>query len=380
MHRLVALPCKRPGRLDPTILQRPGVDANARTTFAKALGMTLGLALIAGCSEPPPSSTATRTPQVTVATATTGPAAPPIRAHGMLANRDEVQLSFKVGGIISELNVREGQQVKRGQRLASIEQTEVEASVEQARQAHGQAQRDLQRGERLYADQVITLEQLEGLRTQEAVAAASLRAARFNQGHATIIAPLDGTVLRRLAEERELVGAGMPVLVLGGQEQGYIVRVGLADRQVVQVQLGDEAQARLDALPGAPLQGKVTEIASAADPRNGLFNVEVTLEGGDAALRSGLVASVDILPTTARASERVYLPIGALVQAHGLQGHVFVLENDSAQRRDIDIAFISGSQVALNAGVQAGEAVIVDGARYLREGDAVTVITTDASR
>src|SRR5690606_2667234 len=121
-------------------------------------------------------------------------------------------------------------------------------------------QRDLQRGERLYADEVITLEQLEGLRTQEAVAAASLRAARFNQGHATITAPMDGTVLRRLAEERELVGAGVPVLVLGGNEQGFVVRAALADRQVVQVKLGDAAQAALDALPDLILQGKVTEI------------------------------------------------------------------------------------------------------------------------
>ncbi len=148
----------------------------------------------------------------------------------------------------------------------------------------------------------------------------------------------------------------------------------------MQLQLGDEARARLDALPGATLQGKITEIASAADPRNGLFNVEVTLDATDTALRSGLVASLDIVPASARDSERVYLPIGALVQAHGLQGHVFVLDNDTAQRRDIDIAFISGDQVALNAGVQSGETVIVDGARYLREGDAVSVTTVGASR
>ncbi len=205
------------------------VTSNRPCSWSMAIALTLSMALLGGCSEPPPASTAATPAQVTVETATTGPAAAPIRAHGLLANRDEVQLSFKVGGIISELNVREGMPVKRGQRLASIEQTEVEASVEQARQAHGQAQRDLQRGERLHADQVITLEQLEGLRTQEAVAAAALRAARFNQGHATITAPMDGTVLRRLAEARELVGAGTPVLVLGGQEQGYIVRVGLAD-------------------------------------------------------------------------------------------------------------------------------------------------------
>ena len=58
-------------------------------------------------------------------------------------------------------------------------------------------------------------------------------------------------MLRRLAEERELVAAGTPVLVLGAQDQGFVVRTGLADREIVQVKLGDVAQIRLDALPGA---------------------------------------------------------------------------------------------------------------------------------
>lgn len=352
----------------------PWRDTQHRLRSPRAtMSMLLALALLTGCSEPAPQVTPDTTAPVTVTAATTGPAAPPILAHGLLANQDEMQLSFKVGGIISELPVKEGEQVKRGQRLARIEQTEVEASVEQARQGHDQARRDLQRGERLYTDQVITLEQLEGLRTQEAVAAASLRAARFNQGHATITAPMDGTVLRRLAEERELIGAGMPVVVLGGAEQGFVVRTGLADRQVVQIQLGDAAQAHLDALPDLSLQGKVTEIASAADPRNGLFNVEITLQPGDAPLKSGLVARLELLPASALSAEKVYLPIGALVQADALKGHVFVLQDGVARQRDIDIAFISGAQVALNAGVQPGEQIIVDGARYLRDGDAVRI-------
>ncbi len=62
--------------------------------------------------------------------------------------------------------MREGQEVKKGDRLAEIELTEVNAQVEQAHQLAEKAKRDMERGERLYSDQVISLEQLRDLRTQ----------------------------------------------------------------------------------------------------------------------------------------------------------------------------------------------------------------------
>ena len=237
-----------------------------------------------------------------MAAATTGPAAPSIRTNGLLANKDEMRLAFKVGGVIKHLAAAEGEPVRKGQKLAEIEQTEVNAQVEQARQACEKAKRDVARGERLYADKVISLEQLQDLRTQAAMAEAALNSARFNWNYAAIVAPRDGTVLRRLAEEREFVAAGTPVLVFGAQDRGFVVRAGLADREIVQVRLGDAVHVRLDALPDATLDGKVTEIASAADPASGMFGIEVAIDGADLPLKSGLVAKLTIVPPSATAA------------------------------------------------------------------------------
>jgi RND family efflux transporter MFP subunit len=176
--------------------------------------MVAGAAVLAGCNSKATIETPAATP-VRVAAATSGPAAPSIRTNGLLANKDEIRLAFKVGGVIRKLTVSEGERVRKGQRLAEIEQTEVNAQVEQARQARDKATRDTARGERLYQDKVISLEQLQDLRTQAAMAEAALNSAEFNWNYAAIVAPHDGTVLRRLAEERELVSAGTPVLVLG---------------------------------------------------------------------------------------------------------------------------------------------------------------------
>ncbi len=310
---------------------------------------------------------------VRIAAATRGPAAPSIRTNGLLANKDEIRLAFKVGGVIRKLAVSEGDRVRKGQRLAEIEQTEINAQVEQARQAHEKAKRDATRGERLYEDKVISLEQLQDLRTQAAMAEAALNSAEFNWNYAAIVAPHDGTVLRRLAEERELVSAGTPVLVLGAQDQGFIVRTGLADREIVQVRLGDAAQVRLDALPDATLNGKVTEVASAADAASGMFRIEVTLDRTDLPLKSGLVAKLTIVPSSASAGTRVYVPIGAIVEGDGHRARLFVLDRDHARRRDVEVAFIEGENVALTSGVEAGEQVITDGSQYLEDGEQVAI-------
>jgi RND family efflux transporter MFP subunit len=339
---------------------------------------TVALA-VTGCSGTAEDAAESAT-LVRVAAATEGPAAPTIRTHGLLANEDEIRLSFKVGGVIRRLAVTEGQHVRKGQKLAEIEQTEINAQVEQARQALEKARRDLERGERLYNDKVISLEQLQDLRTQTAMAEAAFNSAQFNWNYAAIIAPHDGTVLRRLAEQRELVTAGTPIIVLGAQDKGFVVRTGLADREIVQVKLGDTAQVRLDALPDAVLNGRITEVASAADPASGMFRIEVALDAVDLPLKSGLVAKLTITPSSARAGERVYVPIGAIVEANGRGASIFVLDHEHARRRDVEVAFIEGEHVALTGGVAPGEQVITDGAQYLEDGERVTIAEPVALR
>jgi membrane fusion protein, multidrug efflux system len=338
-------------------------------TFHLALILASGT-VAAGCNSVAKDEPTTPTP-IGFAVATTGPAAPSIRTNGLLANKDEIRLAFKVGGVIKHLAAVEGEQVRQGQKLAEIEQTEVNAQVEQARQAAEKAARDVARGERLYADKVISLEQLQDLRTQAAVTDAGLNSARFNWNYAAIVAPRDGTVLRRLAEERELVAAGAPVLVLGAHDRGFVVRAGLADREIVQVRLGDAVHVRLDALPDVTLDGKVTEIASAADRASGMFDVEVSVDGTALPLKSGLVAKLTIVPSSASAGSRVYVPIGAIVEGDGRSARLFVLDNDHARRRDVEVAFIEGATVALAGGVEPGEHVITDGAQYLEDGERV---------
>jgi RND family efflux transporter MFP subunit len=338
----------------------------------------LALFLAAGCQpgDEPPARAATR---VGTGIVTSGPAAPPILTSGVITTRDELKLSFKVAGIVRRIGVQEGEVVRAGQELAALELTEVNAQLEQARQLAAKAERDLVRGENLRADEVISEEVLESLRTQAAVARAALRSANFNREFAAIEARNDGVVLRKLVEEREFVQPGQPILVVGPRAGGFIVRAGLADRDVVRLRLGDRAIVTVDAFPDQPLQGRITVLPAAADSTSGLFDIEVELAPAPVRLVSGLLARLRIEPALASETTLAYAPIAAVIEADGDQAAVFVVDNGVARRRPVRVAFIAPAAVAIAEGLRAGEVVVTDGALYLEDGESIQAIAPAAA-
>ncbi len=89
----------------------------------------------------------------------------PISTSGKLYTSTESKLSFKIPGIVARIHADEGQSVKKGTLLASLDLIEMDARVNQAHSAQQKAHRDLQRAERLHADSVVTLEQLQNATT-----------------------------------------------------------------------------------------------------------------------------------------------------------------------------------------------------------------------
>jgi membrane fusion protein, multidrug efflux system len=291
----------------------------------------------------------------------------PVTATGTLGPKEEVPLSFKVGGVIAQMRVDEGQSVRAGDTLALLDLSEIDAAVVRARSAAEKAERDWTRAQRLYGDSVATLEQAQNAETGRDVARAELETATFNRRYAIIVAPASGVILKRSAEPGELVPAGMPILKLGSHARGVVVRAGLADRDVVRVRLGDRAVMRFDAFPDRAFEGTVTELAGASDPMTGTYDVEVTVPSASR-LASGLVAQVEIHPAATRPV--ALIPIESLLEADGSHAAVFAVSADGrrAERRSVTIAFLTGDRVAVTSGLEGVTTVVTDGAAYLDDG------------
>ena len=234
----------------------------------------------------------------------------PLHTSGILTSSAEQRLSFKIGGIIRKVYVDEGDVVRAGQLLASMDKTEIDAQVAQAQQGLLKAERDLARVEGLYRDSSATLELLQNATTGRDVAKETARIASFNRQYAEIRATRGGKIIKKLINEGEITGPGMPALVLF--ETGtndWVVKINVSDRDWARLGLGMPAQIRMDAYEGVTFNGKVSELAPGDELEEGVVEGILTTVGEE-------TSCFKIGPVVLSGSHLVLGPEGSWISAN----------------------------------------------------------------
>ncbi|EMR01987.1 efflux RND transporter periplasmic adaptor subunit [Cesiribacter andamanensis] len=292
----------------------------------------------------------------------------PITASGQFTTDDETVLSFKTGGIVRQVLVKEGERVRRGQLLATLDLTEIQAGVQQAELGYEKAKRDFARAQNLYRDSVATLEQYQNAQTGLALAEQQLRAARFNLGFSEIRAVADGFVLKRLVNPGQLVASGAAVLRTNGAGRGeWLFRISLSDKDWARVEVGDSASLQTDALPGHTLQALVVRKAEGVDPQSGAFGLELKVLNPPARrLASGLFGTAQLRPSHSSTLWRI--PHEALLDGHASKGWVFITkDNKRAQKVAVSLAGLDGQWVYVSSGLEGAQSLITRGSAYLTD-------------
>jgi membrane fusion protein, multidrug efflux system len=297
-----------------------------------------------------------------------------LQYSGLLASTSETKLSFKIGGIISKIFVKEGDHVSKGQILAVLDLTEINAQVQQTQQANEKAKRDEQRVKNLFADTAATLEQVQNVQTQSNVTNQNLRIAQFNKQYAQIKATETGTIIKKTMSEGEMAAPGAPVFIINGtSNSNWVVRFGVSDKEWAALSRGDAATIEIDAYPDAAFKGVINKMAEAADPQSGTYEIEVKVLPGGKKFAAGLFSTIHI---KSNASQKVaMIPIEALAEADAKTGYVYVLNKDrkTVSKKKVTIAFISNDRVAVKNGLEGTDSVITDGLSYLNESSLVKV-------
>lgn len=325
------------------------------------------LPLLAACggTEAPPAAKPVRVS--TFAVGQEAPA-PVVEAAGTAALRKEIPLGFTTPGQIARITVQEGDVVRRGQVLATLDMTSVGASLEAADAERDRAGAELARLKQLYAQGWITKARLEGAEAAARSASANVAARRFSMQTARVVAPADGVVLSRMAEPGQIIDAGMPVITLGDRSSGFVLRTLLADRDAVRIRVGVPAQVRFDALPGEILSGPVIEVGGRSDRGTGAFTAEIALPA-DPRLRSGLVGRATIAIPAAGASTRLVIPPTAIFAVRADEGFVYVVDAQKrVKARQIALGPLSAAGAEVLGGLRRGEVIVLSGLDRLRDG------------
>lgn len=294
-----------------------------------------------------------------------------IIASGVLASKSELKLAFKTGGMIKRMYVSEGQSVAAGQLLAELDMSEIDAQVNQTKIGLQKAKRDFERVKKLYDDQAATQTNLQDATSGLELATETAAAAEFNRKLSKIFAPASGRILRKIAEQGELIVPFSPALILGTGANAYILNVGLADKEIVKLKIGDKAAVQLDAYPNENFTAKVTQMAQTINPATGTFEVELEMLPTNKKLISGFVAKVSLQPSNSNNS--LVLPITAVVEADAQNAFVYVFDLGSSKvsKKPVKIGKIYEDTVELISGLNLGEKIVTRGSGFVTDGEKV---------
>ncbi|NIJ54165.1 efflux RND transporter periplasmic adaptor subunit [Dyadobacter arcticus] len=343
-----------------------------KTTIQIGISILL-LAVTLGCKEEKKKAEVTdNTIPVKIISSSSLNQAQAVETSGLLGSENEARLSFKVGGIIKDILVKEGDKVRRGQVLATLNTTEVNAQMGQAEENFLKAKRDAQRIQNLYRDSVATKEQVENSITTLNLAEKQLDIVKFNLSQSKIISTTDGVVIQKLQNAGEQVQGGTAVLFISGTgNQDWVIKCGLTDKDWARLKGGEKADITFDAYPQT-FTGNVKTLAQGSDAVSGLYQAEIHLNKHGAKLANGLFAKVSIYPK--EKSSMVSIPVDALIEGENDSAFVFVAQNNKAVRKSVKIAYLEGDKAFILSGVASGAQVIREGSAYLADGASIKIV------
>ncbi len=339
------------------------------------LFITAGLG---GCDNKPETTTSQAEQAIPVRVAMPQPApdADAVSAYGIVRPGSEAELSFKISGLIQAIHVDNGDEVRQGQVLAELDMRGIDSQAAGAALAVQKAKRDVDRMAPLAAKGFASTQRMDDARTALDTTRAEQRAIEFDRSLARITAPADGTVLKRHADSREIIAVGAPVLTVSNGDGSYVLKAGLGDRDIARVKIGDAATIRLDAFDGVELQGRVSRVAAASDPRSGAFETEISFVETNRPLISGFMGEVRIHASVAGTNANALaIPASAILEGHGAQASVFMIDSQTgkAHRRRITVGKLDGDKIIVTGGLAADALVVTAGAAYLRDGVSVRI-------
>lgn len=355
----------------------------ARRPALRYLFLVASVASLMACSRPAPPEEPVRA--VKLLTVGVGAMQSSLEYAGEVRARVESRLGFRVAGKIVQRQAELGQRVKAGQVLAQLDPRDYQLAADAARAqlAAATTQRDLaaadfRRYQTLKDQNFISGAELERREATLKAAQATLDQARAqlssqgNQtGYTTLVADVSGVVTGIEAEPGQVVAAGTPVVRIA-QDGARDVVFAVPEDKVAQIQPGQEVAVR-GWSGGAPLAGRVREVAASADAATRTYQVKVALEGSDVpALGATVYVTPKVLSHAGVAA--IKLPTSALRQ-EGQATAVWVYDpaTSTVQSQVVQIATADGNDAVVASGLAPGMQVVATGVHVLSPGQKVMV-------
>lgn len=303
---------------------------------------------------------------------------------------NEVELRPQVSGYITGIHFKEGERVKKGQQLYSIDPQQSQGAYQQALANLKvqetnliKAKQDVERYRKLSESDAIAKQQVdyaeaayEAAEKQVDAAKAVVSSVQTNVRYTTITAPFDGTIGISAVRLGASVTPGSTLLNTISTDNPIGVDITIDQKEIYRfTELAQKSSAKDSTFRLAfggdvyPYPGHISVVDRAVDPQTGSLRVRLTFENPEHRLRSGMSATLRLL---SQADQAVIIPFKAVTEQLG-EFFVYVADSSKVTQRRVTLGTQIGRDVIIKQGLASGEVIVTEGVQNLREGSVINV-------
>ena len=310
---------------------------------------------------------------------------PLLAVSGKIQATNAADLSTRMMGYVNKVYVNVGDQVRSGQLLVAINNTDlqakkaqVNAGITEATAAFNNAQKDYNRFKNLFSENSASQKEMDDMTANYEMAKARLEAANQMKNevnaqfaYSNITAPFSGVVTSKSVEVGDMANPGQPLISIEAPGKFKVIAM-VPESEISQIKVGTPVQVDVKSI-GKTISGKVTEASSSARHTGGQYLVEVALDKTNVDILSGMFTTVNFPIEKATTNEMVLLPKDILVNNGQLSGVYTISDNNTAILRWLRLGKTYGDQVEVLSGLSPEETYIISADGKLFNGAKISI-------
>ena len=292
------------------------------------------------------------------------------QVQGTIQSDDNAAAVSEIGGRITRLTVEEGDMVRKGQLIATIDMEGIDKQRAELQTSLGLAKEVYERQKRLWDQNIGSEIQFLQAKNNKERLEKSLETLNFQQTKANVYAPISGSVEMLMTKQGEVAAPGVPIVqILNTKEVKVVAEV--PETLLRSVKKGEKVRVEFPAL-GRTDTIKITQIGRTINPANRTFSVEADLKNPNGELKPNLLAVIHLNDFSA--PNVITLPLNRIQQEVSGKSYVMTVGSDNkAQKTYVETGESFGGNVIITKGITPETVLIDKGARTVKEGDVLEV-------
>lgn len=295
-----------------------------------------------------------------------------INLPGSIEPWTRLELMSKLGGTITDVLVKEGDRVKKGDILAHIESADYEIALARSEAAYKLAKSEYERDKSIYDKGVIPASTLDANKTNMQTAMADYENAKLLYSRTTVTSPMDGIIRRMDAKIGLQLSIGDPIAEILEIDRLKGV-IGIPESDVLAVKKLDMVEITIQALNNKKISAKVHFLSPSPETIARIYNLELEIDNRDGDIFAGMFIRADIVKKTYQNS--IAIPFYSVVSRNDEQ-FVYVEEDGIARKRYVNLGIMEKWMVQITEGLRPGDRLLVEGHRDVEDNQQVKVVQT----